>query len=160
MRILYIGKFQPFHLGHLRAISLIRELSNDIVLAIGSPRNNQYISLDERIRMVMKNTSICPKIVDDLERDHPMYNNWGRYVLKVTGDVDIVATGNPIVNEDFSHEGKHILFFNRDEKKLSGTIVRKLIESKDQSWVSLVPDNSVEIIKTSEYYARYNYERR
>jgi len=160
MRILYIGKFQPFHLGHLQAINIMKELSNDLVVAVGSPKDSRYFTLDERLRMVKENTNITPKVVEDLTDEHPLYNNWGRYVLNTVGDADIVATGNFYVQRDFQEESKHILLFNRDEKALSGTIIRNLIESRDEFWKDLVPESSGKIIVNSEYYGRFNNERR
>jgi nicotinamide-nucleotide adenylyltransferase len=160
MRILYIGKFQPFHLGHLQAVNIMKELSDDLVMAVGSPKDSGYFTLDERLRMVKENTEITPQVVEDLMEEHPLYNNWGRYVLNTVGNVDIVATGNPYVQRDFQEEGKHILLFSRNEGTLSGTIIRNLIESQDESWKYLVPENSKKIIKSSEYYRRFNNERR
>jgi len=89
-----------------------------------------------------------------LDEGHPLYLRWGRYVLDLVGDVDIVATGNPYVKRDFYQEGKHILFFNRDEKRLSGKIIRNAIESNSCSWRALVSDKSIKIIEDSEYYRR------
>jgi len=160
MRILYIGKFQPFHLGHLQAVNIMKELSDDLVVAVGSPKDSRYFTLDERLRMVKENTEITPQVVEDLMEEHLLYNNWGRHVLNTVGNVDIVATGNPYVQRDFQEESKHILLFSRDEETLSGTIIRNLIESRDEFWKDLVPENSRKIIKSSEYYGRFNNERR
>lgn len=160
MRILYIGKFQPLHLGHLQAVNIMKELSDDLVVAVGSPKDSRYFTLDERLRMVKENTGITPQVVEDLMEEHTLYNNWGRYVLNIVGNVDIVATGNPYVQRDFQEEGKHILLFSRDEETLSGTIIRNLIESQDESWKDLVPENSRKIIESSEYYGGFNNERR
>lgn len=160
MRILYVGKFQPFHSGHLNAINVIKSLSKEVIVAVGSPKDERYFSLEERIEMVEKNTSIIPKIVEDLDSNHPQYKRWGRYVLDVVGNVDIVATGNPRVMKDFYQEGKHVLFFNRDTKKLSGTVIRNFIEAGNDSWKSLVPEKSLRIVELSEYYRRFNNERR
>ena len=101
MKILYIGKFQPFHLGHLQAVNIIKSISDEILIAVGSPKDIRYFSLDERIRMIEENISIKPNVVDDLDEGHPLYLRWGRYVLDLVGDVDIVATGNPYVKRDF-----------------------------------------------------------
>lgn len=156
MRFLYIGKFQPFHFGHLNAINIIREFTGDIVLAIGSPNEERYFSLDERINMVKGNTSINPRVVEDLDENHPLYNDWGKYVLEVVGDVDVVATGNRYVQRDFNQEGKHVLFFSRDKSTLSGTLIRNSIESGDKLWTSLVPEKTKAIIESSRYYGRFN----
>ena len=36
MRALYIGRFQPFHLGHLHIVKYILEVSKEVIIAIGS----------------------------------------------------------------------------------------------------------------------------
>ena len=156
MRILYIGRFQPFHLGHLSAVEIVRRLSKDVVIAIGSPTDRRFFSLEERKRMVKDNTNITPEVVEDLGKEHLLYEHWGRYVLEKIGDVDIVSTGNSQVRDDFYAEGKHVLFFNRDLDSLSGTLIRRYIESRNNLWKELVPQASRRIIEVSDYFRRFN----
>ncbi|MBP7820288.1 MAG: adenylyltransferase/cytidyltransferase family protein, partial [Candidatus Methanofastidiosum sp.] len=43
MRALYIGRFQPFHLGHLHVVKLILNSSKEIIIAIGSSQVSHTI---------------------------------------------------------------------------------------------------------------------
>jgi bifunctional NMN adenylyltransferase/nudix hydrolase len=65
----YIGRFQPFHLGHLQTLKLALEKAEQIILILGSHRaapdtRNPWTS-DERIEMIRSCLS-----ADDLNRVH------------------------------------------------------------------------------------------
>ena len=153
MKGLYIGRFDPFHLGHLKAYKLFRSLISDIKVGIGAQRQEDYFTLDERIEMVIQNTGINPICVGDLSEEHPFYWDWGGYVLNQVGEVDMVATGNDCVKEDFSKCGIPILWLPRYEC-ISGTKIRELISLEDISWMNLVPEKTRVIIENSRKFKR------
>jgi len=153
-KIIYIGRFQPFHLGHLKAIKLLKLISKDIIIAIGSPHEKGHFTLKERKEMIYQNTKVHPIIINDLLPNHKYYNNSGQYILNKVGDIDIVGTGNTFVRDDFYKLGKHVFYFNRDYGDLCGTKIRQLIKNKDNSWIKLVPRKSIIIIKNSNFYIK------
>ncbi|MGF3523208.1 MAG: adenylyltransferase/cytidyltransferase family protein, partial [Candidatus Bathyarchaeia archaeon] len=57
-RGLYVGRFQPFHLGHLDAIQKILEEVEEIVIVIGSSQYSHNIhnpfTAGERLVMIRK----------------------------------------------------------------------------------------------------------
>lgn len=66
---IYIGRFQPFHLGHLQTLKLALDKAEQIILILGSHRaapdiRNPWTS-DERIEMIRSCLS-----ADDLNRVH------------------------------------------------------------------------------------------
>jgi nicotinamide-nucleotide adenylyltransferase len=156
MKCLYIGKFQPFHKGHLKVANLAKELFGNLTIALGSPNDTRYFTLDERIRMIETNTGTSPLIVEDLKEGHSQYNKWGEYVLGITGDIDIIVTGNERVMRDFIDCSKNALFLARRYEEVSGTMVRELIVKKDESWRKLVPLESARVIENSTFYRSNN----
>ena len=151
MRGLYIGRFDPFHLGHLRAYELLESFVDEIKIGIGAQRKEDYFNLSERRNMVIQNTQIEPIHLEDLEENHPLYQDWGKYVLGVVGNIDIVATGNEHVREDFSNHKIPVLWLPKYDE-ISGTEIRRKIQFEDNSWKSLVPEKTIEIIVCSEKF--------
>ena len=57
-RGLFVGRFQPFHLGHLAAIKYVLKKVDELVIVIGSAqyshRRNNPFTAGERLVMVRK----------------------------------------------------------------------------------------------------------
>ena len=57
-RGLYVGRFQPFHLGHLRAIKAVLKEVDEIVIVIGSAQyshnSNNPFTAGERLVMIRR----------------------------------------------------------------------------------------------------------
>ena len=55
-RALFVGRFQPFHHGHLHAIKLILEEADDMVIVVGSAQMSHELdnpfTAGERIEMI------------------------------------------------------------------------------------------------------------
>ena len=56
MKALLIGRFQPFHKGHLQAIKKILKEANEVVIVIGSSQFKNTVenpfSAEERLEMI------------------------------------------------------------------------------------------------------------
>ena len=59
--LVYIGRFQPFHLAHMQTINIALQHSQHIILALGSAQNERNIknpfSAAEREQMILANFS-------------------------------------------------------------------------------------------------------
>lgn len=59
--LVYIGRFQPFHLAHMQTINIALQQSQHIILALGSTQNERNIknpfSAIEREQMILSNFS-------------------------------------------------------------------------------------------------------
>jgi len=151
-RCLFIGKFFPLHLGHKKAITTLRGMFGNLVVAIGSPQNETFFTLDDRKKMLKESLEIIdPLVVEDLDESHPLYNNWGEYVIKKTGSIDIVASGNEYVKQDFLNVGIPVMVLPRYDE-ISGTKIREKIISRDPTWEDLVDFPVRRIIKESAFY--------
>ena len=141
MKGLYIGRFDPFHLGHLKAYDLFCKLVDEVKIGIGAQKENDFLPLEERIKGVYENTGVQPIELEDLDCNHPLYWDWGKYVLRKVEDIKIVATGNSYVREDFIKNDLPVLWLPR-YNNISGTTIRNKISDEDDSWKSLVPEET------------------
>ena len=155
MKGLYIGKFQPFHNGHVKAFEILNSFVDEVVIGLGSPKISEQFDLTERIQMIKVNTGIEPIILEDLGENHPDYFDWGNYVIGRVGKINVVATGNKDVRDDFIKQDIPVIWMPRFAN-LSRTEIRKRISNQDDTWRELVPLVSAEIIETSSFYRRYN----
>ncbi|TCB51092.1 nicotinate-nicotinamide nucleotide adenylyltransferase [Acinetobacter sp. ANC 4779] len=59
--LVFIGRFQPFHLAHMQTIKIALEQSQNVILALGSAQNERNIknpfSAAEREQMILSNFS-------------------------------------------------------------------------------------------------------
>ena len=145
-KALFVGRFQPFHLGHLHAIKKAVERHGSIVIAIGSAnrrreRKNPFSGRERRemIEAVLKKiASLRGKwkiiLLDDFESDV----RWVEELLK-KARFQVVVTGSKWVRKclekKFSVEGP--AFFRRRE--LRATKIRDLIRREKGPWKRLVP---------------------
>jgi nicotinamide-nucleotide adenylyltransferase len=149
---LYIGKFQPFHNGHLFAITTIAPTVDSLIIAIGSSQyhglENQPFSAQERRQMIeqtltaaaITNCSVV-EVPDIHDNEH-----WVDHVRKYVKRFDIVFTNNESVQQLFRQKD----FTVKPIKVLpgvSGTLVRHKISTQESDWRSLVPAATANVIK-------------
>jgi nicotinamide-nucleotide adenylyltransferase len=154
MRALLIGRFQPFHKGHLELVKRIfNEGKYELIIGIGSAQESYTPSnpftAGERYSMIdralegIKNAKYCIIPIPDINR----YGIWVSHVEDLVPPFDVVLTNNPLMKELFSREGYKVTetpLFNR--KEYSSTEIRKRILN-DEEWESLVPREVAEVIK-------------
>jgi len=151
MRAFIIGRWQPFHKGHLEIIKKISEEVDEVIIGIGSCQKSHTLTdpftAGERIMMITKtlenydiNYYTIP--INDIDFNAV----WVSCVESLTPPFDTVYTGNSLVRELFS-EKKYIVkkpeLYNR--KDYSGTEIRKKM-LKGENWEHLVPEEVVDVI--------------
>ena len=145
MNGLLIGRFQPFHLGHLEALRFALSKVDKLWLGLGSSnkpteKNNPF-SAEERKEMILSSIddSMKEKISIYFIPDLDNHVRWIEKIDTIVPDFDIVFSNDELTNHLYSKRDVQVLsipFLKRDE--LSGTNVRDLIIS-DQNWNVLVP---------------------
>ena len=153
MNGLLIGRFQPFHLGHLDAIQFALSKVENLWIGIGSSnkpseKNNPFTA-DERKEMIL--SSIDESILKQIQifyiPDLDNHIKWIENIDSLVPNFDVVFTNDELTQTLYSKRGKKVIqvpFTNREV--LSGTNIRNKIAS-DQEWQTLVPDGTKTILK-------------
>ena len=154
-RALFIGRFQPFHKGHLEALQYIFQRSDEVIIGVGSAQYSHELdnpfTTGERITMItaaLEDANIRKEkyYLIPIE-DVNIHDIWVSYVKSRVPKFDIVYTNEALTSRLF-REAKvktdTIPFFNR--KAYSATEIRNRI-IKGLDWQKLVPSNIFKIIK-------------
>ena len=151
-RAFYIGRFQPFHKGHLKVIDEIAGEVDELVIGIGSSQlshtTENPFTAGERILMISRSLEpldlyyyVIP--INDIYRNA----EWVAHVRSMTPPFSSAYSNNPLVSRLFSEAGyevKHSPMYNRRE--YSGTeIRRRMLAGED--WEKLVPRAVVEVVE-------------
>ena len=153
MKALLIGRFQPFHNGHLHLIQELSKTYTTIIIGVGSSQYSHTadnpFSYDERREMITKSladagiTNYRILAIPDIH-DPP---HWVDHVLTYITDFDVVISNNPETCRLFTDHGytvKRTTLYKRDH--YSGQEIRKRLASGER-WTSLVPPAVATIIK-------------
>lgn len=153
MNGLLIGRFQPFHKGHLAAIEYALTKVENLWLGIGSsnkdPEKNNPFSADERKEMILSSldektlSRIQIYYIPDLEN----HEKWISNLDKIVPEYGIVFSTDKLTQHLYSKreiQTISIPFLERDI--FSGTNIRDRVNS-DLEWESLVPDGTKNVLK-------------
>jgi len=148
MNGLLIGRFQPFHLGHLEALQFALSKVDKLWVGLGSSnkpteKNNPF-SAEERKTMILSSidNSMKNKISIYFIPDLDNHVKWIEKIDTIVPKFDIVFSNDPLTDHLYSKRTINVIpipFLNRD--KLSGTNIRNLIIS-DQKWENFVPEGT------------------
>ena len=152
MNGLLIGRFQPFHLGHLDAVLFGLARVDGLSICIGS--SNKYnekknpFSAAERREMIL--SSIEPSIASRIKIFNiPDVNNhekWTFEIDQIVPKYDVVFTNDEFTKTLFKkHQINVIQVILKDREKFSGTNVRQLILD-DKNWQDLVPQGTRKVL--------------
>lgn len=148
----FVGRFQPFHKGHLRALEHVLSRSDKVVIGVGSsweantPENP--FSFDERRRMI--ESALAKSAGKFVVYGIPDFNDdvkWIKHIRENLPSFDIVYTNAGREASIFSGNRfkiEEMPFFER--KKYSATEVRKRMLSGG-NWRELVPKPAAEVIE-------------
>ena len=147
-----IGRFQPFHLGHVKAVNFALSKVEQLYIGIGSSNKSHQLrnpfTAQERKLMItssldhetLKKISIFD--IPDLS-DH---SKWVNSVDKIIPNYDIVFSNDDFTHSLYEMKNKKIISVDLTSREdLSGTNIRKLIEI-DENWHDLVPDGTKTVL--------------
>ncbi len=153
-RGLYVGRFQPFHLGHLDAIRFALKEVDELIIVVGSAQyshniNNPFTAGE---RLVMVRNALLEAGVDYSKlwvvpvADVHYHMLWVSAVEGYTPKFNILYSNEPLTRRLFMEAGyvvKSIPLFDR--KQYMSTLVReKMLQG--ESWTTLVPKSVAEFI--------------
>jgi len=151
---LLIGRFQPFHLGHLYLLKKSFEFIDKLVIGIGSAsiydKNNPLSSWQRRLilKKVIEKESLSEKIIKIVElEDFFNDENWLENVKKQVDRFNLVIGNNEWTNkimEKAGYQVKRLPYYKR--YLYEGWRIRKLVKN-NKSWQDRVPDYLVSQLK-------------
>jgi len=149
---LLIGRFQPFHLGHLDAVLFGLAKTENLFICIGSSnksneRKNPF-SAEERREMIT--LSIEPSIIDRIKifdiPDVGDHEKWTFEIDKIVPKYDVVFTNDEFTKTLFEKRKISVIsVVLKDREKFSGTNIRNLI-TEDKNWRDLVPQGTRNVL--------------
>ena len=149
---LLIGRFQPFHLGHLDAVLFGLSRIENLFICIGSSnksneRRNPF-SAEERREMII--SSIEPSMADRLKifdiPDVGDHEKWTFEIDRIVPKYDIIFTNDEFTKTLFEKREMNVVpVVLKDREKFSGTNIRELIVD-DKNWQDLVPRGTKKVL--------------
>jgi nicotinamide-nucleotide adenylyltransferase len=154
-RGLYVGRFQPFHLGHLSVVKQILNGVDELVIVIGSAQYSHDLdnpfTAGERLVMIRKALEEakldCQRLWIVPVPDVHLHMMWVSALEGYTPKFDVVFSNEPLTRRLFREAGykiKAIKFYDR--KVFSSTRIRQKMLEGD-SWKKLVPKSVASYIE-------------
>lgn len=147
---LYVGRFQPFHLGHTDALKQIFEKEDRVLIVIGSAEDDYVpenpFSAGERYQMI-EAALIGQKTRFDIIplRNIHHYSLWVKHLESLLPPFGNIYTGSPIVRTLFSASGYKV-FPLKMNLKISATDIRKRAR-EGKPWKNLIPKSVLNLIE-------------
>jgi len=153
-RALFIGRFQPFHWGHFKAVRRILERESGLIIVVAAAQYSHTLKnpftagervemIHNTIRLYLPDADVVVIPVVDIE-DNALRV---RHLERMLPPFEVVYSNNPLVRQLFTEAGyevKSIPLFNRRVR--SAKRIRKMIIEGDPSRAGLVPGPVAEVI--------------
>ena len=147
-----IGRFQPFHLGHLEAVNFALSKVEQLYVGIGSSNKNNEprnpFTVQERKQMILSSLdeNILKRVsiyeIPDLD-DH---SKWTESIDEIIPKYDLVFSNDDFTHNLYEKKGKKIIsVVLKSRNNLSGTNIRSLIQT-DGDWKDLVPNGTKNVL--------------
>jgi nicotinamide-nucleotide adenylyltransferase len=153
---LFVGRFQPFHLGHLAAIKFALRYVEELVIVIGSAQKSHEIrnpfTAGERIQMIKGSLSDNKEV--DLKRillipvpDVDIHSMWTHQVDILVPSYKVVFSNDVFTSLLFRERGIEVIHPTLHRRKeLSATEVRTRM-ANDSGWKKLVTPQTIKVIE-------------
>ena len=184
---LYLGRFQPFHKGHLSMLEYMFRRYDKIVIAICSATeectkrnpfnyihryNMVYGVISNKFSSEYKRFKIIP--IPDIKCPE----KWADFTHSIFGEYDVVFTNNKNTKKLFEDRGDKVVGTKpytidrvcytpkigewTETYEVRGTLIRECIAHKESFWEELVPNIVANYIKTRNLHIQveeiYNEE--
>lgn len=153
MIVLFIGRFQPFHNGHLEAVKLYEKRAKKIILGIGSAQYHHTaenpFTYEERREMIKR--ALDKECITNYEiypiKDIHNYQKWVEHVASSVPKFDMVIGRNPTTLKLFQNKGYKVEKLPLlGGKNCRGSVIRAMM-TRGEKWEELVPDEVASYIK-------------
>lgn len=152
MRAILLGRFQPFHRGHVSVAEYALDRYGELVLTIGSAQQSysfanpftggeRYLMAQQALSSFSHQVAIVP--VPDINR----YGMYPHHVSDLCPPFDVVLSNKALIREIFGAAGYRIEDAPEYEReRYSGTVIRHKMAQGDEAWRDLVPADVEAII--------------
>jgi nicotinamide-nucleotide adenylyltransferase len=153
MKALFIGRFQPFHNGHLRVVQSLSSKYDELIIGIGSSQDRETVenpfSEEERVWMITHSLDAAGihnyRIIAIPDIHDPP--RWVAHVRALVPDFDVAIANNPFTKGLFVKKGYPVEGTPSFEgSRFSGKEIRRRM-LHDEPWDDLVPDAVRNIIQ-------------
>lgn len=141
---LYIGRFQPFHLGHLSAIQQALLKTNRLYIGIGSSQYHHTaenpFTAEERetmLRLGLEEAGLLERCEIFKIPDIHDAEKWVAHVQSLVPPFDVVVVGNEGLVKTLFEKAQIPVHMVEREHDISATQVRHLIQKKG-SWQEML----------------------
>jgi nicotinamide-nucleotide adenylyltransferase len=158
---LFIGRFQPFHNGHLDALQQILKHEKNVIIMIGSAQYHDAsgqkspigeenpFNTSQRIQMIEKSLKQA-KISKSKYMIIPVWNienneKWPTHIDTIVPPYEYVYTGSKRTEDLFKKYSKHPVKKITFRKKITATDIRKRMQ-EGKKWTHLVPEAVTKIL--------------
>ena len=149
---LLVGRFQPFHLGHLDAVLFGLSRTENLFIGVGSSnkfneKKNPF-SAEERKEMIISSIESSMlgrvKIFDIPDVDN--HEKWTFEIDQIVPKYDVVFTNDEFTKTLFKKRQTNVIpVVLKEREKFSGTNIRQLIID-DKNWQDLVPQGTRKVL--------------
>jgi len=154
-RALFVGRFQPFHYGHLHAVQTILKECDELVLVVGSAQMSHEpdnpFTAGERLEMIRAALDAADVPSDRYLiipiPDAPAHRVWVSAVESQTPRFDTVYSNQSLTRRlliEAGYEVRRIEMFERGKYEAT-EIRRRILEAED--WSDLVPSEVYRIVQ-------------
>lgn len=153
-RGLFVGRFQPIHKGHVKAIINLMEKVDELIIIIGSALKSHDLTNPFTIgeRVWMMKSALDEAQVDPSRHlilpvpDAIMHSVWVSQVISYSPPFDVVFSNEPLTRRLFKEKNiivENVRFFQRNIYSSTEVRRRMLI---GENWEELLPKIVVKII--------------
>lgn len=150
---LFIGRFQPFHNGHLKTVEKILEACEKAVIVIGSAQDENTsrnpFSAKQRAEMIeaaLEDAKISRnRYVIVPIKDCQSHDEWMESIERACPHFEVVFTGNALVKSLFLSKGCKVQGLEIFEG-ISSTKIRQNIKENIE-WKHFVPEKIAQFIE-------------
>jgi len=149
---LLIGRFQPFHLGHLDAVKFALSSVDELLIGIGSSnklneKRNPFTA-DERKQMIESSLDevTLGKVKIYYIPDVNDHERWTWQIDEIVPKYDVVFSNDEFTHTLFGKRGIKVISVPLKQREvLSGTDIRVKVRD-DLDWFGLVPEGTKKVL--------------
>jgi nicotinamide-nucleotide adenylyltransferase len=149
---LLVGRFQPFHLGHLDAVLFGLSRTENLFIGVGSSnkfneKKNPF-SAEERKEMIISSieSSMLGRVKIFEIPDVDNHDKWTFEIDQIVPKYDVVFTNDEFTKTLFKKRQINVIpVVLKEREKFSGTNIRQLIID-DKNWQDLVPQGTRKVL--------------